>query len=133
LFDLQQAEQHDVATSIATDVGAGTSFSLLRTLSEAYKICQLKGQKLNAQKALFMATLGNAKALSLDHVIGNFDTGKEADFIVLDLASTPLLKRKHAASENIDELLFSLMMLADDRAISRTYIMGQCRYKKESE
>ncbi|EAT12221.1 guanine deaminase [Bermanella marisrubri] len=133
LFDLQQSEQHDVATSVATDVGAGTSFSLFRTLSEAYKICQLNGQKLDARKAFYMATLGNAKALSLDHLIGNFDVGKEADFIVLDLESTPLLTRKYKKSDDLDELLFSLMMLADDRAISRTYIMGECRYTKESE
>ncbi|MFT5593012.1 MAG: guanine deaminase [Oceanicoccus sp.] len=130
LFDLQQAQQHTVPVSVASDVGGGTSFSMLQTLNEAYKICQLKGHGLQAREAFYMITLGNAKALSLDDKIGNFENGKEADFIVMDLASTDLMARKISTCHTLDEVLFSLMILGDDRAISETYVAGKSVYKK---
>jgi len=77
-----------------------------------------------------MATLGNAKTLQLDSKIGNFEAGKEADFIVVDLQSTPLMARKQARCNTLDEVLFSLMMLGDDRAISETYVAGKQVYSK---
>ena len=130
LFDLQQAQGHQVPVSIASDVGGGTSFSMLQTLNEAYKICQLKGHSLQARDAFYMITLGNAKALSLDDKIGNFEKGKEADFVVMDLASTDLMARKLSTCKTLDEVLFSLMILGDDRAISETYVAGKSVYKK---
>ena len=116
---------YDIATGIATDVGAGTSFSMLQTLHEAYKVCQLNGTNLSPQRAFYMATLGNAKALNLESKIGNFTAGKEADFIVCDLASTPLMQRRQALCKTIDETLFALMILGDDRAIRHTFVAGQ--------
>ena len=123
LFNLEAANGFGTQVSVATDVGGGTSFSMLKTLSEAYKICQLRNYSLDA-------TLGNAKTLQLDDKIGNLETGKEADFIVVDLASTALMERKQSKCKNLDEVLFSLMMLGDDRAISATYVAGEKVYEK---
>jgi len=130
LFDLQQAQSHGVPVSMASDVGGGTSFSMLQTLNEAYKICQLRGVSLQARQAFYMLTLGNAKALSLEDKIGNFEVGKEADFIVMDCHSTALMQRKVGTCKTLDEMLFSMMILGDDRAISETYVAGKPVYKK---
>lgn len=130
LFNLAAAERFNTSVSVATDVGGGTSFSMLQTLNEAYKICQLRNEKLDAKKAFYMATLGNAKTLQLDDKIGNFESGKEADFVVVDLQSTALMKRKQSKCKTLDEALFSLMILGDDRAISETYVAGEQVYKK---
>jgi guanine deaminase len=114
-------------------VGAGTSFSLLQTANEAYKVAQLRGQKLSAYKALFLATLGGARALCLEDTLGNFAPGKEADFIVLDPQATPLLALRNQAGlppdvESLADLLFSLLIMGDDRAIAATYVMGKLAY-----
>lgn len=122
-----------VEVSVATDVGGGTSFSMLQTMNEAYKVCQLRGSNLSAQRAFYMMTLGNAKALSLDDKIGNFETGKEADFVVFDLAGTDLMKRRQSICKNIDETLFSLMILGDDRAVSETFVAGQQVWNKQQD
>ena len=102
---------------IGTDVGAGTTFNMLQTLAEAYKVGQLQGYRLSACEAFYHATLGGAHALDLDDKIGNFLPGKEADFVVLDLAVTPLQKLRYANSRDIYENLFVLMTLGDDRNI----------------
>lgn len=123
-------QPHPVEVSVATDVGGGTSFSMLQTMNEAYKICQLRGTKLAPHRAFYMMTLGNAKALSLDDKIGNFAAGKEADFIVLDLAGTDLMKRRQSICKSLDETLFSLMILGDDRAVLETYVAAQPVWNK---
>ena len=128
LFDLKKAREYGVKVGLGTDIGAGTSFSALQTLNEAYKIQQLQGVKLSAYEGLYMATLGSAKALDLQDTIGNFDAGKEADFIVIDLEATPLMKKRMQMSDKIDDKLFALMMLGDDRAISATYSFGKKVY-----
>jgi len=130
LFDLQASKDFNVQVSVATDVGGGTSFSMLQTLNEAYKIGQLKDYSLDARQAFYMMTLGNAKTLQLDDKIGNFESGKEADFVVVDLASTALMERKQSKCKTLDEVLFSLMMLGDDRAISETHVAGKLAYQK---
>ena len=122
-----------VEGSVATDVGGGTSFSMLQTMNEAYKVCQLRGSNLSAQRAFYMMTLGNAKALSLDDKIGNFEAGKEADFVVFDLAGTDLMKRRQSICKDIDETLFSLMILGDDRAVSETFVAGQQVWSKQQD
>ena len=85
---------------------------------------QLQGKSLSAFKGLYLNTLGGARALDLEHTIGNFNCGCEADFIVLDKAATPLLEKRLQGAEDIHDMLFALMMLGDDRAIAKTYIMG---------
>ncbi|HAT3846775.1 TPA: guanine deaminase [Serratia marcescens] len=129
LFDLQQAWRKRVKLGIGTDVGAGTSFNMLRTLGEAYKVGQLQHYRLSAVEAFYHATLGGARALSLDDKIGNFDVGKEADLVVLDPAVTPLQQLRYANSATPAEQGFVLMTLGDDRNIYRTYVDGKVVYQ----
>jgi guanine deaminase len=125
LFDLDAADASGTRVGIGTDVGGGTSFSMLRTLSEAYKVAQLAGQQVSPLRAFYLATLGSARSLYLDSQIGNFERGKEGDFVVLEPAATPLLARRMQQTDNLAERLFLLMMLGDDRAIAATHVMGQ--------
>jgi len=97
----------------------------LQTLNEAYKVQQLRGDTLSPFYGLYLATLGGAETLDLANHIGNFQTGKEADFIVLDKAATPLLKFRLEQCSNLFEELFVLSMLGDDRCIKETWIMGE--------
>lgn len=130
LFDLDQAQANNIRVGVATDVGGGTSFSILQTLNEAYKVSQMSGQTLTSMKAFYLATLGGAKSLYLDHTLGNFEVGKEADFVVLDLNATALMKRRMAMSDSIQDKLFALMMLGDDRSIHATFVMGVCQIQE---
>ena len=114
---------------MATDVGGGTSFSMLQTLNEAYKVLQMNGQSLSPFQAFYQATLGSAESLKLDDKIGNFEVGKEADFIVVDLEATPLMKRRMSHADNLKEQLFALMILGGDRNIAATYTLGECRHE----
>ncbi|MGB7088378.1 MAG: guanine deaminase [Phormidesmis sp.] len=135
LFKIEQAKSADypVKVGLGTDVGAGTSFSILQTANEAYKVAQLRQQKLSPFKALFLATLGGAKALCLEDTLGSFDVGKDADFIVLNPQATTLMAFRNNAEfpRTLDELAdraFSLMMMGDDRAVQATYILGELAY-----
>lgn len=130
LFNLQKMESHKVNVGIGTDVGGGTSFSMLQTLQEAYKVTQLQQQRIDPIKSLYLATLGGAKALRLDDKIGTLLPGTEADFTVLDLASTPLIKARMANASSITDQLFVLMMLGDDRSIQATYSGGRCVHQR---
>ncbi|WP_299187681.1 guanine deaminase [uncultured Psychrobacter sp.] len=131
LFDLPKTLSY-TGVSIATDVGAGTSLSMLTTLNEAYKVQQLQNNQLSAHQGLYQITLGNAQSLVLDDKIGNFMPNKEADFVVIDMAATPLLQRRMAQTKTLEERLFVLMMLGDDRVIEETVIAGVSRYKSRS-
>ena len=135
LFKIEKVKSLEtpVKVGLGTDVGAGTSFSMLRTASAAYQVAQLRSQKLSAFQALFLATLGGARALCLEDKLGNFEVGKEADFVVLNLRSTPImaLRNKSFNSDNLPTLaeisdqLFATIIMGDDRAIAATYIMGE--------
>lgn len=131
LFNLYRARENKVKVGMGTDVGGGTSFNMLQTLNEAYKVMQLQKQKFSAYEAFYLATLGGAKALSLDHLIGSFDIGKEADFVVLDPQATALQAERTKESRNLEDLLFSLIILGDDRSIAQTYVDGRPVYKRE--
>ncbi|MEJ5070782.1 guanine deaminase [Enterobacter ludwigii] len=131
LFRLQTCWQKKVKMGIGTDVGAGTTFNMLRTLGEAYKIGQLQSYKLCASEAFYHATLGGARALCLDEHIGNFSVGKEADFVVLDPAVSPLQQLRNARCKDIYEQLFMLMTLGDDRNIDQTWINGECAWNRD--
>lgn len=130
LFDMARLRQFGVTLGLGTDVGAGTSFSLFRTLDEAYKIQQLRGERFDPFQALYLATLGGARALDLEDKIGNFLPGKEADFIVLDLQATPLMKFRMPYCNSLSELLFVLNTLGDDRLVERTYALGLCVHQR---
>ena len=125
LFDLTAMREAGVCCGLGTDVGGGTSLSLLRTASEAYKVLHLREHALPATQALYLATLGAAEALRLDDKIGNFEEGKEADFAVLDFKGSNLTARRCAAASTIEEKLFALMTLADDRNVAATYVEGR--------
>lgn len=129
-FDLAAADAAGVHVGLGSDVGAGTSFSQLRTLSEAYKVAQLQGQRLSPWEALYLATLGGARSLYLDDRIGNFAPGKEADFVVLDPQATPLLARRTAQCRDLAETLFALIMLGDDRTVAATRVLGELVWRR---
>ncbi|MFP5422222.1 MAG: guanine deaminase [Gammaproteobacteria bacterium] len=131
LFDLNKLEEHGVRVGLGTDVGAGTSFSQLQSLNEAYKVMQLQGKKLDPFKSLYLATLGGANALYLDDKIGNFESGKDADFVVLDYNATPLISYRMQQAKTLDEKLFALTMLGDDRAIKETFAAGQSVHRRD--
>ncbi|MEB0078767.1 guanine deaminase [Pseudomonas sp. CCI3.2] len=131
LFDLPMAEKHKLNIGLGTDVGAGTSFSLLHTLNEAYKVMQLQGAKLSPFKSLYLATLGGARALRLEDKIGTLYPGTEADFVVLDYNATPLLAYRLKQAKDIEEKLFVLTTLGDDRTVLETYSAGQRVHKRD--
>ena len=131
LFDLAQADRHGVRVGIGSDVGAGTSFSILHTLGEAYKVAQMRGAALDPFRALHLATAGGAALLGLSDRIGGLQPGQEADFVVLDPAATPLLARRTRGA-SLHDTLFALEVLGDDRAVERTYVAGRCRHDRQS-
>lgn len=130
LFPLKKIWQQQVKVGLGTDIGAGTSFSLLQTVNEAYKVQQLQGDKLSAFESLYHATLGGAKALDLDDKLGNFNVGKEADFVVLNLKPTVLQQLRQSRAKSLEDSLFALFTMGDDRNIEATYIYGQKAYSQ---
>lgn len=129
LFNMKRANDKHVRITIATDVGAGTSFSMLQTLNEAYKVQQLNGYAMNAFESFYKATLGAARALSLEDKIGSFTLGNEADFIVIDYLAQHIQKVRYEYLKscnkwNIENMLFGLQILGDSRNIKATYVMG---------
>lgn len=131
LFDLARAERLRLKVSIGSDIGAGTSFSLLRTLGEAYKVEQLQGRSLDPFKALYLATLGGARALGLDGRVGSLAPGHEADFVLLDPQATPLLRFRLEECTELAERLAVLLTLGDDRVVQETFIAGVSRHRRD--
>ncbi|MBU1257149.1 MAG: amidohydrolase family protein, partial [Alphaproteobacteria bacterium] len=129
-FDFGQADAHGVRIGLGTDVGAGTSFSLLHTAGLAYQAALSRDYPLDPFRALYLATAGSATLLHIDDRVGGLEPGQEADFVLLDCAATPLLARR-SAKATLAERLFALQILGDDRAIARTYIMGQCAWNRQ--
>jgi len=121
---MQQAFAHDIKLGFGTDVGGGDSFSILRTINEAYKIQQLQGMSLDPLKSFYLSTLGGATALSLEKYVGNFTKDKEADFNIIDYNATPLIRARLQTCTTLQEKLFVLQMLGDDRAIRQTWVAG---------
>ncbi|NKC03232.1 guanine deaminase [Brucella haematophila] len=125
LFDRDRLKASGVRMAVATDVGGGTSFSMLRTMDEGYKILQLREQRLNPFQSFYMMTLGNARALSMEDKIGTLDEGTEADIVVLDSAATSPMRLRMAAGATLEQELFLLQTVGDDRAIVETYVAGR--------
>jgi guanine deaminase len=123
LFDMSLARTHRVG--LATDTGGGSSFSMLRTMASAYEVAQLRGQALHPSELWYLATLGSARALHADHLIGNISVGHEADLTILNLASTQAIAQASARAETIWQQIFPTIMLGDDRAIRATWIAGK--------
>ena len=126
LYDYRAMRGAGAPTGLATDIGGGTSYSMLTTMAEAYKVQQLLGATLHPAEALYLATLGGARSLDLDDRIGSFAIGKEADCVVLDTRSNATLERR-AMQEGRGDLLdslFGLMLLGSERSTAATYILG---------
>lgn len=130
LFDLAKAEQQNVPVMLATDVGGGTSFSMLKTMGEAYKICQLKGNQMDPMHGLYLMTQGAALGLDLEDKIGNLNPGTDADFVILDPDFDELSSLRFEHKRSPQDIIFALSMLADDRAITATYVAGTAVYHK---
>jgi guanine deaminase len=124
--------ERTVPIALGTDVGGGTSYSMLATMGEAYKVQMLTGYRPVATDLFRMATLGNAASLHLDNEIGSLDHGKWADLVVLDPCATPVLAERHALSESLADILFSLMILGDERAVRATYVAGQAIHHRSA-
>ncbi|MGL4728697.1 MAG: amidohydrolase family protein, partial [Bosea sp. (in: a-proteobacteria)] len=124
MFDRERAHHESVRTALATDIGAGTSYSMLATMGAAYKAAQLRGASLSPFAAFHWATRGNALALGLASQIGTLEIGSEADVIVLDSAATPAMAHRHERVTSLGEELFLLMTMGDDRAVKATYVAG---------
>jgi guanine deaminase len=129
LFDFEKVIHHKINLAVGSDVGAGTSFSMLENMQEAYKIAALKKHKLHPFQAIYFCTLGGALALKLDNEIGNFDTGKIADFVVLDPSKNDLLDYRLKDVESVEETLFALIILGNNQLVKATYVMGEEVYK----
>lgn len=124
LFDEAGLRAAGVRCAIATDVGGGTSYSMLRTLDEGYKVLQMNRQKLDPLTAFYWITLGNARALGLDAKIGTLEAGSEADVVVLDPGATGAMAVRMETVTSLSEELFVLQTLGDDRAVVETYVNG---------
>jgi len=125
LFDADGLRQAGVVTAVATDVGGGTSYSQLQTLNEAYKVLQMRGQRLHPYAAFHWITRGNALALGLADRIGALQVGGDADLVVLDARATPAMALRAERIESLAEELFLLQILGDDRAVAQTYVAGR--------
>lgn len=125
LLDLARLENAGVRTALATDVGGGSSLSMLAAAADAYRVLQVQGQSLDPLAALYRITLGNARALGIDEQVGNLAPGREADLVVLDAGAPSLLARRAEHCASPADLLFAHMMLGDERSVAQTYILGE--------
>jgi len=125
LFDDAGLRAAGLVNAIATDVGGGTSYSMLQTLHEGYKVLQLQGQNLHPLRAFHWITRGNAIALGLEDRIGTLAEGSEADIVVLDARATDAMALRMARAETLSEELFILQIMGDDRAVVQTYVAGE--------
>lgn len=125
LFDYERLHKAGVRIATATDVGGGSSYSMLRTMDEGYKVLQLRGQRLTPLRSFYHLTLGNARAMSLDHRVGSIEMGKDADLVVLDAGATPQMRLRMETVDSLEQELFVLQTCGDDRAVVETYVMGE--------
>jgi guanine deaminase len=130
LFDWSAAARAHVAVSLASDVGGGTSLSLIKTMADAYKVQALAGQRLTAWKALHAATLGSARALLLEDEIGSLEAGRMADVCVWDWATEPVSMRRMQVARGLHERVFAWMTLADDRNLVQAWVGGILRHQR---
>ncbi|VAW21393.1 Guanine deaminase, partial [hydrothermal vent metagenome] len=125
LFDYERVSKAGVPVGVATDIGGGTSFSMLKTMDEFYKVQQLKGNRINPLLSFYHMSLGNARALSLSDRIGTLAVGSDADIVVLDARATPEMALRFQTVKSLGEELFLLQTLGDDRAVVETYVAGK--------
>ena len=132
LFGWRALHEAGVAVSLASDVGGGTSLSMLRAMADAYKVQALAGQRLTAWKALHAATRGAARALGLAHEIGSLDVGCMADVCVWDWAVGLAVTRRMERARELHERAFAWMTLADERNLAAAFVGGVERFARTS-
>jgi guanine deaminase len=132
LFGWAAAEDAGVAVTLASDVGGGTSLSMIRTMAAAYQVQALAGTKLSAWVLLHAATRGAAQALGLGHEIGSLDGGRVADLCVWNWATSPLARRRQELAHGLHEKVFAWIMLSDERDLLETWVAGRCRHRREA-
>jgi guanine deaminase len=125
LFRLGHVMRAGVIVGLGSDIGAGTTPSMLGAMADAYKVQQVQGVSLRPDQLWYLATLGGAKALSFDEETGSLEAGKSADFLVLDLKATPLLSMRTERAETIEDVLAALIFMGDDRTVSQAVIAGR--------
>ena len=130
LFGWREAEAAGAAVTLASDVGGGTSLSMLRTMADAYKVQAMAHQRLTAWKALHAATRGAARALSLEHEIGSLEAGRIADLCVWDWAAGPVAERRMEVARGLHEKVFAWLTLGDERCLAAAYVNGVQRHRR---
>ncbi|HSY51952.1 MAG TPA: guanine deaminase [Thermoanaerobaculia bacterium] len=130
LFRLHHTLRAGVTVGLGTDIGAGTTPSMFTTMADAYKVQQVQGVSLTPFHLWYLATLGGAHALSLDGECGSLEVGKSADFLLLDLKSTPLVALRSERAFSIEDLLAGLIFTGDDRVVRECWIAGQMVAKR---
>ena len=130
LFGWREAEAAGAAVTLASDVGGGTSLSMLRTMADAYKVQAMAHQRLTAWKALHAATRGAARALSLEHEIGSLEAGRTADLCVWDWAAGPVAERRMEVARGLHEKVFAWLTLGDERCLVAAYVNGVQRHRR---
>ncbi|HVS30459.1 MAG TPA: guanine deaminase [Thermoanaerobaculia bacterium] len=125
LFRLPQVLRSGVIVGLGSDIGAGTTPSMLTAMADAYKVQQVQGISLTPFQLWYLATLGGARALSLDSETGSLERGKSADFLIFDLRATPLLQLRSERVGGVEDLLAGLVFMGDDRAVAKAFIAGR--------
>ena len=125
LFPLHRVLKAGVGIGLGSDVGAGTTPSMFTAMADAYKVQQVQKASLTPFQLWYLATLGGARALSLDGETGSLEAGKSADFVMLDLEATPLLALRSLQAASAEEILAALIFMADERAVSSAWIAGR--------
>ncbi|KAI1693632.1 amidohydrolase family domain-containing protein [Ditylenchus destructor] len=127
LFPMKKLQRREkpVRIAVATDIGGGSSYSMLRTMDEAYKVQQLLGERLNPLESWYLMTRGNAEALSMVDRIGTLEAGTDADITVLNASSTPAMALKMEVVKSLTEELFLMLTMGDDRTVVETYVAGK--------
>jgi guanine deaminase len=125
LFDREGLLAKGMRIAVATDVGGGTDCSMLATMDQAYKILQLRGQRLSPLNSFYMMTLGNARALGLEARIGSLEEGSDADIAILDINATPAMRLRAETVRTLSEELFVLQTMGGDRAVREVYVAGR--------
>ena len=122
--------RYQLPLSLGTDIGGGTSFSMLQTMQEMYKVAQSTGDRLSAIDLFYLATLGSAKALHIDRHVGSFESGKEADFVILDTRTNRLLEQRFDRTRSVEERLFAFIFLGGASSVKETWVMGKPAYRR---
>lgn len=125
LFPMKEIIEAGVRFGLGTDIGAGTTPSIVNAMADAYKIQQVRNVSLSPFHLWYLATLGGARALSLDDRTGSLEPGKDADFLAIDTHATPLLSLRTRHARSLEDLLAGCIFIGDDRLISRVWIRGR--------